>query len=170
MELFLRSLRSSFQVFLGSIGVFGVAFAVFAYLVPFSTQVPAFYLFASIGLALVVCFTLLDAMRWLIKEGCAVVPEAIGCHTIGEKTLLLFRRSEVLGVGMQVSIYYLENKCEILIGQGYVETITNKKLVQIVVLSAENGTDDKWKSILERSPDALKCTFAKPGHQIGRFE
>lgn len=158
-------------VLLGAFAIFGVFFGVFVYFVPVSVKVSVAWVVVAGGIPLAGLAAALEAIRWLIQESFRVAPTAISCHEAAGKDLLLFRPSEALGVGMAVSIYYRENGFEILIGEGEVENITTKdRLVQILVLSRVEGTEDKWKGVSERKSDALSATFAKPGHQRRRAD
>jgi hypothetical protein len=79
--------------------------------------------------------------------------------------LLLIASSPLFGQGMSASIYLMEQGFEILVGEGYVLTVQQDEHIQIAMTRFVDGTQAMWQQLATNSPDALKRTIVRPGHQ-----
>lgn len=151
-----------------AIAVLGVAFGVFAYFVDVNVKTSAAWVVvAAIG-PLVVCVMLVDMLRRAISESRSRPPRIVlYLATQGPQSLhlLLIGSSPLFGQGMSASIYLMEEGFEILIGEGYVLTVQHDQHIQIAVTRLVDGTDAMGRQLASNSPDALRRTIVRPGHQ-----
>lgn len=164
----LQRIVEALPSFATAIAVFGVAFGVFAYFVGVDVKTSAAWVVvAAIG-PLAVCVMLADMLRRAIAESRSRPPRIVRyLATQGPQSqhLLLIDSSPLFGQGMSASIYLMEQGFEILIGEGYVLTVQQDQHIQIAVTRVLDGTGGMWQQLAANSPDALKRTIVRPGHQ-----
>jgi len=82
--------------------------------------------------------------------------------------LLLVEPSSLLGQGIAVSVYSVVDEFEILIGEGLVQVVQRNQKAQVGITRVTEGNEPIWRSLTDNSPDVLKRTLIRPGHQVQR--
>jgi hypothetical protein len=152
-----------------AVSVLGVVLGVVLWRVPPETTVSiAWPLSVGAGL-LALCCLLAEMLRASVAEGQMTLPRILSCLSdavgVSSGRLLLVEPSRLLGHGMAVSIYIMQNEFEILIGSGMVQNVQQNLRVQVAVMEAREGTDAIWDDIMANKADALKATLIRPGNQ-----
>jgi hypothetical protein len=152
-----------------AVSVLGIVFGLVVWLVTPDTRVSIVWPLAVGGGLLALCCMLADMLRASIAEGELKLPRILAClgdvaHVVSGR-LLLVQPSRLLGHGMAVSIYIMQNEFEILIGDGVVQNIQQDHRVQVAVMGVRDGTDAIWAELIANRPDALKSTLVRPGNQ-----
>ena len=77
--------------------------------------------------------------------------------------LLLLEKTEIFGHESLVSVYYKEDNYEILIGLGFISTVQENGLIQVIVQSnVDDRYNDTWKLITSNNTNALERILVKP--------
>jgi hypothetical protein len=110
-----------------AVSVLGIVLALVVWLVTPDTRVSIVWPLAVGGVLLALCCVLADMLRASISEAELKLPRILAClgdvaHVVSGR-LLLVEPSRLLGHGMAVSIYTMQNEFEILIGDGVVQNI-----------------------------------------------
>ena len=81
----------------------------------------------------------------------------------GAKAILLLEHSDIFAHETLVSVYYLENDFERLIGVGFILTIQGNGLIQVLVnKTIEEQDENLWKSICNNDITVLSKLHVKP--------
>lgn len=167
MSIFQR-IYNALPVFVTTIGIFGVLFGVFAYFIGVDVKIAAAWALVAAFAPLAICAMLIDMLRRVICESHARLPRIVRyLATQGPQSqyLLLIASSSLFGQGMSASIYLMEQGFEILIAEGYVLTVQQDGHIQIAITRFVDGTEAIRQQLATNSPDTLKRTIVRPGHQ-----
>ncbi|MGY0714825.1 hypothetical protein [Azospirillum argentinense] len=166
MDIFLKSVYNSLGMLFGAITTFSLFFGIFVYFVTLDVKAPVAWIVVAAIIPLSLVVQLLEAIRWIILNSKIELPRTLRHISLNGNGVLLAEPSPLLGQGIAVSIYFVDDGFEILIGEGYVLNVQQDNKVQIAVSSPISGSEDKWGKIQNNKTDALKATIVRPGHQF----
>jgi hypothetical protein len=162
-------LYNALPMFAIAVTVLGVVLALVLWRVPPDTKVSIAWPLSVGGSLLACCCMLAEMLRASIVEGEMTLPRILSCLSdavgVASGRLLLVEPSRLLGHGMAVSIYTMQNEFEILIGGGVVQSVQQSQRVQVAVMELREGTDAIWGDLMANKADALKATLIRPGNQ-----
>jgi hypothetical protein len=162
-------LYNALTVFAIAVTVLGVVLGLVLWQTPPDTKVSITWPIVIGAALLVVCFTLMDMLRTAIRETETTLPRILRFleddQAGSSGRLLLVEPSNLLALGMAVSLYAMHNDFEILIGDGVVQVVQQDHKIQIAVMTARRGTEPIWANLMANKPDALKASLIRPGNQ-----
>ena len=119
-------------------------------------------------IAFLVLITLFDNSIQNWKKISNILPKVKQARTptalySGAKAILLLEPSDIYAHEALVSVYYLENDFERLIGVGFILTIQGNGLIQVLVNKAlEEQGENIWESICQNDVTVLSKLHVKP--------
>ena len=119
-------------------------------------------------IAFLVLITLIDNSLQNWKKISNILPKVKQARTPtalydGAKAILLLEPSDIYAHETLVSVYYLENDFERLIGVGFILTIQGNGLIQVLVnKTIEEQGENIWESICQNDVTVLSKLHVKP--------
>jgi hypothetical protein len=121
----------------------------------------------TISLLLMILFVFYDSLRASIKS--KRMPKVRSAKESSSdiegprRLTLLVDPSDLFYINTMVTLYGQENDFEIQIGLGYVETINDKKFIQVLVFEEPAGVNDEfWRGIAANKIDYLARLRLRP--------
>ena len=124
-----------------------------------SDQVPMWLFSVCFILFYIVCM-ILYALLSRENAPSLLSPRVISIKKYGEKQIIVLEKNELFRQGLYVTITYQEEKeeAEILLGLGYVETVTNSGLIQVIFERQEGN--EQAKAVIASLEDTRRCKEA----------
>ena len=135
------------------IAIVGIAMSLVSFYFVTSDTVLVKHLIPFAIMVLIIVFTLLDLSYNLYVERTKVLPkvrQAKSPQSINKPAIawLLLDQSPVFGHESLISVFYEDGDFEVLVGSGFIQTVQENGLVQVLVTDNFNDTDPEfWEKV-----------------------
>lgn len=133
-----------------------------------SDCMPLWVSIPTISLLLMILFVFYDSLRASTKSKRlpkvrSVKESSSNIEGNPRQPMLLVDPSDLFYINTMVTLYGEENDFEIQLGLGYVETINDKKRLQVLIREEPAGVNDEfWRGIAANSKDYLARLRVRP--------